>query len=142
MSLLSSIPFLPWLGVVSRFSFRTDKISSSLYHWLPNKLFVTLSLTSLGLVTVGRYQTSRPVWQIFKILTVRKPDVFLPGRRTFNTFKSRRKKKKKEKFSITILNIFFFIFFFKIYFVYLQMHPNLDFFDTKFVSMDLSYENW
>ena len=29
------------------------------------------------------------VRQIFEIRTVRKPDVFPPGRRTFNTFKNR-----------------------------------------------------
>ena len=42
--------------------------------------------------------TSSPeVRQIFKIQTVRKPDVFLPGRRTLNTFKIRKKKSKKLK---------------------------------------------
>ena len=37
--------------------------------------------------------TSGPdVRQIFKIRTVRKPDIFLPGRLTFNTSKNRKKK--------------------------------------------------
>ena len=31
------------------------------------------------------------IWEIFKIWTVRKPDVFLPGRRTFNTLKTEKK---------------------------------------------------
>ena len=43
----------------------------------------------------GRAQpdiTSGPeVWQIVKIRTVQKPDVFLPGRRTFNSVKNRKK---------------------------------------------------
>ena len=35
--------------------------------------------------------TSGPEFrQIFKVQTVPKPDIFLPGRRTFNTFKNRR----------------------------------------------------
>ena len=39
--------------------------------------------------------TSGPeVRQIFKFRTVPKPDIFLPGRRTFNTFKNRKKKSK------------------------------------------------
>ena len=48
------------------------------------------------------------VRQIFKIRTVRKPDVFLLGRRTFNTFKNR---KKNPNFFCQIF--FFSIFFFK-----------------------------
>ena len=40
--------------------------------------------------------TSGPeVWQISKIRTVRKPDVFLPGRRTFKTFKLEEEKKNE-----------------------------------------------
>ena len=35
--------------------------------------------------------SSLEVWKIVKIQTVRKPDVFLPGRRTFNTLKNRKK---------------------------------------------------
>ena len=43
--------------------------------------------------------TSVPeVRQNLKIRTVRKPDVFLPGRRTFNTFENRKKLKKKYIF--------------------------------------------
>ena len=52
--------------------------------------------------------TSGPeVRQIVKIRTVRKPDIFLPGRRTFEN----RKKIKKIK-----LQFFFFKFFFQIFF--------------------------
>jgi hypothetical protein len=51
--------------------------------------------------------TSSPeVRQIFKIQTVRKPDVFLPGRRTFNSFKNRRKNEKMN-FSKKIPDFFF-----------------------------------
>ena len=43
--------------------------------------------------------TSGPeVRQNFKIRTVRKPDVFLPERQTFNTFKKRKKKRKNDQF--------------------------------------------
>ena len=55
--------------------------------------------------------TSSPeVRQIFKIRTVRKPDVFLPGRRTFKTFKN-RKKNPKTFFLKNIFSNFFFKFF-------------------------------
>ena len=56
-----------------------------------------VSLYSLGPPSVSFAQLFRAlpditygpeVWQIFKIGTVWKPDVFLPGGRTFNTFKN------------------------------------------------------
>ena len=68
-----------------------------------------VSLYSLGPPSVSFAQlfralpdiTSGPkVWQIFKIRTFRKPDVFLP--RTFNTFKNR-------------------LFFFKIFFLFIYL---------------------
>ena len=40
---------------------------------------------------VGLYRTSRPVRKIFKIRTVRKPDVFLPGLLKFMFFKKATK---------------------------------------------------
>ena len=49
------------------------------------------------------------VQQIFKIRTVQNPDVFLPGRRTFNTFENR--KISKHIFSKIFFPIFFFQFF-------------------------------
>ena len=68
--------------------------------------------------------TSGPeVWQTFKIWNVRRTDVFLPGCRTFNTLKSRRKKMKKKPF-----------------FEFFSNASHLRFFDTKFVSMDLIWE--
>ena len=45
------------------------------------------------------------VRQIFKIWIVWKPDIFLPGRWTFNTFKN-RKKKIQFLFSILIFRFF------------------------------------
>ena len=61
--------------------------------------------------------TSGPeVWQIFKIRTVQKPDIFLPGHRTINTCKDRNK--------FIFQYIFFSLF-------------GLRNFDTKFVSRDL-----
>ena len=55
--------------------------------------------------------TSGPeVCQIFKIRTVRKPDVFLTGRRTFNTFKNRRKNPKNPKKILNPFIIFFCLF--------------------------------
>ena len=48
--------------------------------------------------------TSNPeVRQIFKIRTVRKPDVFLPGRRTVNPLENRKKKIKLLKIYISAL---------------------------------------
>ena len=57
--------------------------------------------------------TSGPeVRQIFKIRTVRKPDITLPGRRTVNPLENRKKNKKfKKKFKKKI-QIFFSRFFF------------------------------
>ena len=65
------------------------------------------------------------VWQIFKIWTVRKPNVFLPGRRTVKTLLKEGKKIKKisKTFLSNFLN-FFFTF-------------GLRVFDTKFVSKGL-----
>jgi hypothetical protein len=66
--------------------------------------------------------TSGPeVGQIFKIRTVQKPDVFLPGHRTFNTYKNRKKNPKKIKERKKKNQDFFCLFTF----------------DTKFVSRDL-----
>ena len=66
--------------------------------------------------------TSGPeVWQIFKIRTVRKPDIFLPRLLKDPKKVQKRKKKKKNQF-------FFHKLFFKIF---------LSIFDTKFVSRDL-----
>ena len=80
--------------------------------------------------------TSGPeVRQIFKIRTVRKPDVFLPGRRTFNTFKSIREKKKLSKF-------FSRFFFSRFFFCLFSNTSQFRLFDTKFVSMEISYDNW
>ena len=53
----------------------------------------------------SRAQPEPEVRQIVKIRTVRKPDIFLPGRRTFEN-------RKKIKFQF-----FFQIFFFKIFFM-------------------------
>ena len=75
--------------------------------------------------------TSGPeVRKFVKIWTVRKPDVFLPGRRTFNTFKNRRK----------IQKYFFFKIFFSFFFFF-QIHPNLDFLTPNLCPGTLSYEN-
>ena len=52
--------------------------------------------------------SGQEVRQIFKIRPVRKPDVFLPGRRTFKNRKKNQKKKFKKKF----LNFFLFWIFF------------------------------
>jgi hypothetical protein len=72
--------------------------------------------------------TSGPeVRQIFKIRTLRKPDILLPRRRTFNSFK---KKKIQKIFSKKILIFFFQDFFF-------LNTSQFIFFDTKFVSRDL-----
>ena len=66
---------------------------------------------------VGLYRTSLSgpeVRQIFKVRTHQKPDVLLPGRRTFITWKNGGKKskkiKKKKKNSKKIFKIFFKIF--------------------------------
>jgi hypothetical protein len=76
--------------------------------------------------------TSGPeVRQIFKIRTVRKPDVFLPGHRTFNSFRNRRKDPKK------ILKFFFL----KFFLFYFQIHTNLNFLTPNFCPGTLSYEN-
>ena len=56
---------------------------------------------------VGLNRTSRPeVRKIVKIRTVRKLDIFLPGRRTFEI----RKKIKKKKIQIFFSNFFNFFF--------------------------------
>ena len=61
--------------------------------------------------------TSGPeVRQIFKIRTVRKPDVFLLGRRTFNTFKNIFKNPKFKKTQKNFFAIFFFKKIFPIFF--------------------------
>jgi len=76
---------------------------------------------------LGLYRTSLSgpeVRQIFKVRTHQKPDVLLPGRRTFITRKNREKNPKK-KFQKSFSNLFF---------VYLL---GLVFFDTKFVFRDL-----
>ena len=48
-------------------------------------------------------RSGREVRQFFKIQTVQKLDVFLPGRRTFNTFKNRKKIQKNILFFLKIL---------------------------------------
>ena len=64
--------------------------------------------------------TSGPeVRQIFKIRTVRKPDVFLPGRRTFRNRKKVKKKKVKKKFQKKISKNFQFSIFFSNFFLYI-----------------------
>ena len=97
-------------------------------------LFVFYQINSRALPDI----TSGPeVRQIFKIRTVWKPDVFLPGRRTFNTLKSIRKNPKKKFF-----NFFFFKFFFSNFFsIFFQIHPNLDFLTPNLCPWTLSYEN-
>ena len=60
--------------------------------------------------------TSVPeVRQIFKIRTVRKPDVFLPGRWTLNPLENRKKNQKKSKNLFSIFKLIFKIFFLLIY---------------------------
>ena len=68
--------------------------------------------------------TSGKVRQTFKIWTVRKPDIFLNGRWTFNTFKNRKKIQKIQK---QIQDFFVYLF-------------GLGTFDTKFVSRN--WELW
>ena len=60
--------------------------------YIPNEFAVEIydSIMEAGLfLNLIFYRNFR---QIFKIRTVRKPDVVLPGRWTFNAFKNRRKK--------------------------------------------------
>ena len=65
--------------------------------------------------------TSGPeVRQIFKIRTLRKPDVFLPGRWTFNTFKIEEKKSSKKFFNSNF------------FYIYFQILPNLVFLTPNF----------
>ena len=49
------------------------------------------------------------VREIFKIRTVRKPNNFLPGLRTFKTFKNNNKKKNKKSFFNFFFQIFLFV---------------------------------
>ena len=62
--------------------------------------------------------SGQEVRQIFKIRPVRKPDVFLPRRRTLSTVKNRK------KIQIFFFKILFFNFFSK--FLNFQIHPNLE----------------
>ena len=57
------------------------------------------------------------VRQFFKIQTVQKLDVFLPGRRTFNTFENDKETKKKIVFQNVFSKIIFQDFFLFIYLV-------------------------
>ena len=76
-----------------------------------------------------RLKSLLEVRQIFKIRTVRKPDVFLPGRRTFNTFENRKKKSPKFFFQKRKK--------FKIFFCLFSNTSQFRTFDNKFVSMEL-----
>ena len=94
--------------------------------WCQLGICGTSSLEGPGPHLQGFYQKSRPIRKSgeFKIWTVLKLDVFLPGRWTFNTFKNRK-----------IIQTFFFqtffqFCFFKISFLFVS-------FDTKVVI----YEN-
>ena len=75
-------------------------------------------------------RTSCPVGKSGKISKSglsQNPDVFLPGRQTFNTFKNKKNLNQK-------IFIFFSIFFFQIFFCSYALIQN---FYTKFVSRDL-----
>ena len=61
--------------------------------------------------------SGQEVRQIFKIRPVRKPDIFLPGRRTFKNRKKIKNKKFQKKNSKFFFNFFFKTFFMIIYLV-------------------------
>jgi hypothetical protein len=87
---------------------------------------------------LGLYRTSRPVRMSGKF-----SKSGLSGNRTFSfpdaglltLLKVEERKKKLSK----IFSIFFF---FKIFFCLFSNTPQFRFFDTKFVSMSISYDNW
>ena len=94
------------------------------------RIYVVKTLSCM----VGLYRTSLSgleVRQIFKVRTHQKPDVLLPGRRTFITWKNGKKNPKKIQNKIQKKKYFFFSkFFSRFVFVYLF---GLGTFDTKFV---------
>ena len=120
--------WFPW--VTAPFNSSTFCFAFLKKEWKHMKTCVWSSLYSKALpdITFGP-----EVLQIFKIRTVRKPDVFLPGRRNFNSFKNRNKidfyYKNPKNF-----RFFFRDFLSRFFFVYLF---GLRILDTKFVSRDL-----
>ena len=61
----------------------------------PHTLIKTGPVELIGIRALPDIMSGLEVCQIFKIRTVRKLDVFLPGCRTFNSFKNRKKIIKK-----------------------------------------------
>ena len=90
--------------------------------------------------TLGLYRTSLSgpeVRQIFKVRTHKKPDVLLPGRQTFITWKNGEKNPKKNPKKKTISKIFF-KFFFQIFFLFIYLAWDL--LTPNLCSETLSYE--
>ena len=75
------------------------KAPSLIYDFLPPHPLLTRALPDI--------MSCPKVHQIFKIPTDWKPDIFVPGRWTFNTFKNRNKKSNKNIKKRKILKIFF-----------------------------------
>ena len=105
------------------------KASDNVHTWVRRGKF---RLNISKVLRLGLYRTSLSgpeVRQISKVRTQQKPDVLLPGHRTFITWKNGEKihkKKQKKKISKFFFKIFFKIFFFLfIYLVWEILTPNL-----------------